>query len=148
MLTVLLVEDDPADQALTRRAAGEGAFELEIVGSGRQALDYLLRRGEFAAMPAAPRPELVLLDLNLDGESGFEVLEAIRSDEHLRTTVVIVLTTSAEEDDVRRSYALGAHSFVTKPTRLESWKECFRTLETYWLHFARLPHIEPEAGPR
>ena len=136
--TVLLVENDPADQALTRRAAQGGRFDLAIVDSGEQALDYLLGRGTREDDPG-PRPGIVLLDLNLDVESGFDLLALIRKHEELQDLVVIVLTTSEWPNDVRRSYELGANSFITKPTRLASWKECLQSIERYWLDVATLP---------
>lgn len=137
--TILLVEDDPGDQALTRRACEHSSTRLEVVENGQQALDYLLRRGAHANPTDSPRPAFVLLDLNLDGESGFALLESIRNHPELSDTVVVVLTTSASDEDVRRSYELRANSFITKPTRLEDWNECFRVLEHYWLRIVRLP---------
>ncbi len=137
---ILLVEDDPADQELTRRALAKGklANQLVVVEDGESALDYLLRRGEFVDDAAAPAPDLVLLDLNLPKVSGREVLEELRNAERFRTPIV-VLTTSAEQEDVVRSYDLGVHSYITKPVDMAQFVKVIQTLEQYWFEVVVRP---------
>ena len=140
-ITILLVEDDPGDQELTRRAFEEGRIlnRLEIVEDGQQALDYLRRRGAFADADRAPRPDLVLLDLNLPRLDGREVLKAMRADADLRSIPVVVLTTSREEDDVAQTYDLGVNSFISKPLDMDEFVGLLRSLEQYWFEVVRLP---------
>lgn len=137
---ILLVEDDPADQELTRRALGKGKLvnQLMIVEDGESALDYLLRRGEFADPAASPAPDLILLDLNLPKVSGREVLQELRNAKEFRTPVV-VLTTSAEQEDVIRSYDLGVHSYITKPVDMAQFVKVIQTLEQYWFEVVVRP---------
>jgi CheY-like chemotaxis protein len=138
---ILLVEDDPGDQELTRRALAEGGLlgELKIVSDGEEALDYLQRKGRYGLDGNAPRPDLILLDLNLPRIDGRQVLQAIRADVALRHLVVVVLTTSSAEEDVLRSYQDGANSFLTKPAGLPPFLTMVRDLGTYWLSLVTLP---------
>lgn len=137
---ILLVEDDPGDQELTRRALEEGkiANTLHIVGDGEQALDYLLRRGPYADPAAAPRPDLILLDLNLPKLDGRQVLENIRVTPELRRIAVVILTTSNQEEDIVRSYDLGANSFITKPVDLTQFMRVVQALQEYWFEIVVL----------
>ena len=114
---ILLVEDNPADQELIRRAVEEAKIgkELRIVEDGEEALAYLFRRGKYQAPAISPKPDLLLLDLNLPRVDGYQVLEEIRADLKLRSMPVLVLTTSGQEKDIIRSYELGCNSFITKP---------------------------------
>lgn len=141
---VLLVEDDLADQELTKRALVDDFLrvDLRIVNSGNEAMDYLLNRGKYADVRDAPRPDLVLLDLNLPGMNGREVLEAIRSDASLRKLVVVVLTTSGQDEDVIRSYELNCHSYITKPVQVDRFVSTLRSLGRYWLQLVTLPSPE------
>ncbi|MCW3035866.1 MAG: receiver box response regulator, partial [Actinobacteria bacterium] len=111
---ILLVEDSPSDVAMTVAALREGhiANDMHVAGDGETAVDFLHRRGEFAGVP---RPDLILLDLNLPKKDGLEVLADVKADDDLKTIPVVVLTTSAAESDVLRSYKLHANSYVTKP---------------------------------
>ena len=138
---VLLVEDDLADQELTRRALVEDMIrvDLRIVNSGGEALDYLRRDGKYSDPADAPRPDLILLDLNLPGISGREVLEEIRSDSALRHLVVIILTTSEEQSDIARAYGMNCHSFVTKPVNVTRFISVIRELGRYWFELVTLP---------
>ena len=120
MVIILLVEDDPADQTLTRRALAqcEMSVDLHIVEDGQEALDYLLRCGTYAPPTAAPRPDLLLLDLNLPKLDGKQVLERIRADKGLRRLPIVALTTSRQQEDIIRTYELGVNSFITKPLEM------------------------------
>lgn len=139
--TILLVEDDRGDQELTRRALGEGKIrnELRIVEDGEEALAYLFRRGKYKDPTTSPRPDLLLLDLNLPRVDGREVLEQIRADSKLRRMAVVVLTTSRQEEDILRSYELGCNSFITKPVDMNQFMQVIQTLEKYWFQIVVLP---------
>lgn len=140
-VTILLVEDDPGDQELARRALDESAMEnqLFIAEDGEEALDYLYHRGRFEDPESSPRPDLILLDLNMPRMDGKQVLEKIRSDENLRTLPVVVLTTSRHEEDVLRSYELGVNSYLTKPADLDELVSLVKALESYWFRLVVLP---------
>jgi CheY-like chemotaxis protein len=138
---VLLAEDDPADQELTRRAFQDDVLkaDLRIVPNGEAALDYLRRRESFADPEQAPRPDLVLLDLNMPRIGGKQVLREMREDPELRRIPVVVLTTSQQEEDILRSYSLGCNSFVTKPADIDLFIQTIRKLGSYWLELVALP---------
>ena len=138
---ILLVEDDPDDQELTQRAFRMCHFRnmLQIVSDGEEALDYLYRRGSFCDPKVSPRPDLILLDLNMPKLDGRAVLARIKEDPALRRIPTVILTTSSREEDVIRSYDLGVNSFVTKPVRMESFMEAIRDLEHYWFTLVELP---------
>ncbi|HRX84160.1 MAG TPA: response regulator [Phycisphaerae bacterium] len=138
---VLLIEDDPGDQELTRRALAGGPthMELRIVEDGEQALDYLFARGEFTDRQRAPRPDLIILDLNLPRVDGREVLRQIKTDAELGTIPVVVLTTSKRCEDIQASYALGCNSFITKPMELGESVDGLQRLGSYWLELVALP---------
>ena len=138
---ILLVEDDPGDQELTRRAlAGcEGGTHLQVVSDGEEALDYLYRRGAYADAERHPMPDLILLDLNLIRLNGIQVLEKIHNDLQLQNIPVIVLTTSQQDRDVARAYSSGASSYVVKPSGIEQFTRVLRTIEEYWFNTVRLP---------
>jgi CheY-like chemotaxis protein len=141
LATILLVEDNRGDQELTRRALGEGKIrnELRIVEDGEEALAYLFRRGKYKDPTTSPRPDLLLLDLNLPRVDGREVLEQIRADSKLRRMAVVVLTTSRQEEDILRSYELGCNSFITKPVDLNQFMQVIQALEKYWFQIVVLP---------
>jgi len=138
---ILLVEDNRADQELIRRAVEKVTFckELRIVEDGEEALDYLFRRGKYQTPAASPKPDLLLLDLNLPRVNGYQVLEEIRADSKLRLMPVVVLTTSRQEKDIIRSYELGCNSFITKPAGLDQLIGLVRAMEEYWFKIAVLP---------
>lgn len=138
---VLLVEDDPGDQELTRRAMQNDAThaDLRIASDGEEAMDYLLRRGRYADPASAPRPNVILLDLNMPRMNGRQVLEQLRNIDDLRRIPVIVLTTSKHEEDILRSYDLGCNSYVTKPVELDEFVDTIRRLGLYWLELVTLP---------
>lgn len=138
---ILLIDDDPGDRELTRRAleGNELRIELRMVNDGRQALDYLLHRNQFGEPASAPRPDLILLDLNMPRMNGRRVLQQLREHPELDRIPVIVLTTSGCEDDVLRSYDLGCNSFITKPVEIGKFIEVVRQLGDYWFELVALP---------
>ena len=138
---ILLAEDDRGGQELTRRAleAGKICNELRIVEDGEEALAYLFRRGKYKDPASSPRPDLLLLDLNLPRVDGREVLERVRADSKLRRMAVVVLTTSRQEEDILRSYELGCNSFITKPVAMDQFIQLIQALEEYWFHTVILP---------
>ena len=139
--TILLVEDDRGNQELTRRALDEGKIrnDLRIVEDGEEALAYLFRRGKYKDPATSPKPDLLLLDLNLPRVDGREVLEQIRADSKLRRMAVVVLTTSRQEEDILRSYELGCNSFITKPVDVKQFIQVIQALERYWFQIVVLP---------
>jgi CheY-like chemotaxis protein len=138
---ILLAEDDRGDQELTRRALEEGKIrnDLRVVENGEEALAYLFRRGKYKDPATSPRPDLLLLDLNLPRVDGREVLERVRADSKLRRMAVVVLTTSRQEEDILRSYELGCNSFITKPVGMDQFIRVIQALEEYWFQIVVLP---------
>jgi len=138
---ILLAEDDRGDQELTRRALEEGKIrnDLRVVEDGEEALAYLHRRGKYKDPATSPRPDLLLLDLNLPRVDGREVLERVRADSKLRRMAVVVLTTSRQEEDILRSYELGCNSFITKPVGMDQFIRVIQALEEYWFQIVVLP---------
>jgi CheY-like chemotaxis protein len=135
---VLLVEDDPGDVLMTREAFADYklANRLHVCQDGVDAMAFLRREGDYGE---APRPDLVLLDLNLPRMDGREVLEAIKSDAELASIPVVVLTTSEAEEDVLRSYSLHANAYVTKPVDFERFIEVVRQIDDFFITVVRLP---------
>jgi CheY-like chemotaxis protein len=138
---ILLAEDDPGDQELTRRALADDAshVDLRVVGDGEEAMDYLLRRRDFAEPRSSPTPDLILLDLNMPRVNGFEVLEQLRAHSQLDRIPVVVLTTSRHHEDIVRSYDLGCNSFIAKPLAIGPFIEVVRSLGHYWFDLVNLP---------
>jgi CheY-like chemotaxis protein len=137
-IEVLLVEDDPGDVLMTREAleVHKVTNQLHVVHDGADAMSFLRREGDYES---APRPDLVLLDLNLPRIDGREVLQAIKSDPALANIPVVVLTTSEAEEDVLRSYSLHANAYVTKPVDFERFIEVVRQIDGFFLTVVRLP---------
>jgi chemotaxis family two-component system response regulator Rcp1 len=135
---ILLIEDNPGDVRLTMEALKEGKVtnHLNVVGDGEDALALLRREGQFSD---SPRPALILLDLNLPGKSGREVLAEIKSDESLRRIPVVVLTTSKTKQDILASYDLHANCYITKPVHLEQFLKAVKSIEDFWLSLVKLP---------
>jgi two-component system, chemotaxis family, response regulator Rcp1 len=137
-IQILLVEDSPGDVNLTREALRGARVRntLHVVGDGDEALGFLRGEGTFAGKP---RPDLILLDLNLPKKDGREVLEEVKNDPELLEIPVIVLTTSSSEADVLRSYQLHANAYVTKPVEFPQFLEALQAMEGFWLQIVRLP---------
>ena len=135
---VLLVEDNPGDVRLTQEALKDGRVlvNLTVAYDGVEALDILHKRGTHGNKP---RPDLILLDLNLPKKNGREVLEAIKADDDLKRIPVIVMTTSKAEQDVHRAYHLNANCYVTKPVDLDEFLNVVRSIEDFWLTIVTLP---------
>jgi CheY-like chemotaxis protein len=135
---VLLVEDNPADARLIAEILRGGPIpkNLRVVGNGDEALRFMRRQGAYIE---APRPSLVVLDLNLPGTDGRDVLRELKSDPDLRCIPVVVLTTSGAPTDVRHAYELQANAYVVKPVGLDAFTEVIRALEQFWLAKAQLP---------
>jgi CheY-like chemotaxis protein len=138
VVDVLLVEDDPGDVLMTREAFEHHKLRnnLHVVADGVEALQFLRREGEHAD---APRPGLVLLDLNLPRKDGREVLAEIKSDESLRSIPVVVLTTSEAEEDILRSYDLHANAYVTKPVDFDRFIDVIRQIDDFFVTVVKLP---------
>jgi chemotaxis family two-component system response regulator Rcp1 len=135
---ILLVEDNPGDVRLTKEALKEGKVynNLHWAKDGVEALEFLRRQGKHAN---APRPDIILLDLNLPKKDGREVLSVIKSDDHLKHIPVVVLTTSKAEEDVLRSYELHANCYVTKPVDLDKFIHVVKSIDSFWLTVVTLP---------
>jgi CheY-like chemotaxis protein len=140
-ITILMADDDADDRAMTKDAleASRLKNDLRFVEDGQQLLDYLYHRGAYTREQDAPRPGLILLDLNMPKVDGREALREIKSDPSLRQIPVVVLTTSKSEDDVFRSYNLGANSFISKPVTFDGLVETLKGLGRYWLEIVDLP---------
>lgn len=140
-IVILMADDDPDDRLLTREALEEAHLvnELHFVENGEQLLDYLHQRGQYSSTNA-PRPGLILLDLNMPLKDGREALEEIKQDSYLRKIPVVVLTTSKAEEDILLSYDLGVSGYITKPVRFEELIEVMRTLGRYWFEIVERPY--------
>ena len=141
-VTILLADDDEEDRDLTRDALQNSrlANEMRVAVDGQDLMDYLRREGSYADPSVdAPRPEIILLDLNMPKKDGREALAEIKADEDLRSIPVVVLTTSKDEEDIFRTYDLGVNSFITKPVTFTGLVEVLRTWQRYWLELVELP---------
>jgi two-component system, chemotaxis family, response regulator Rcp1 len=143
-IEILLVEDNPGDVELAREALETGKVRntLHVVSDGEAAMAFLRRTGKYAGVP---RPELILLDLNLPRKDGREVLAEIKSDPDLKRIPVVVLTTSKAEEDILKSYNLHANCFVTKPIELNQFIKVVQAIEDFWLAIVKLP---PKGAPK
>ena len=137
-IEILLVEDNPGDVRLTREALKSGKVwsNLHVVEDGEAALTFLRQQGSYTY---APRPDLILLDLNLPKKDGREVLSIIKADENLKRIPVVVLTTSQAEEDILKSYNLNANCYITKPVDFDQFINVVRVVEEFWLTIVKLP---------
>ena len=143
-ITILICDDDEDDRILTQQALEQAHISnaLRFVEDGEQLLDYLYQRGTFAGETGkAPRPGLILLDLNMPGCDGREALKVIKADQMLRDIPVVVLTASRLDQDIIRSYQLGVNSFITKPVTFTGLVEAMNILGRYWLEIVELPPV-------
>ena len=137
-IEILLVEDNPADARLTEEALKEGKVlnNLSVVKDGVEAMDFLNKKGNY---PDAPRPDLILLDLNLPKKNGREVLTEIKENPDFRRIPVVILTVSKDELDIIESYDLHANCYITKPVDLNQFINVVRSIEDFWLSIVKLP---------
>ncbi len=137
-IRVLLVEDSPGDIRLTQEALKDAKMHihLDVTRDGEEAMAFLMREGEYAN---APRPDLILLDLNLPKKDGREVLKEIKEDPTLKIIPVVVLTTSASEADILRSYSLHANCYITKPVSLDGFLTVVKSIDSFWMSVVKLP---------
>ena len=141
---ILLVEDNPADveitiEAFRRSRKGNHVF---VCHDGEEALDFLFQRGQYSKPGTAPRPDLILLDLNLPKKNGVEVLEQVKTDLRMKGIPVVVLTTSKADTDIAKLYDLGANSFVSKPVQFDTLVNVIRVLGQYWFKTVTLPALK------
>ncbi len=137
-MEVLLVEDNPGDVRLTQEAFREGRVpvHLTVASDGVEAIEILNQRGRYSS---SPRPDLILLDLNLPRKTGREVLVEIKADDDLRRIPVIIMTTSRADQDIQRAYNLNANCYITKPVEFEEFVRVVQSIENFWLLTATLP---------
>jgi len=143
-ITILVCDDDEDDRMLTQQALEDAhvSNDLRFVKDGEQLLDYLYQRGEYAGETGtAPRPGLILLDLNMPKMDGREALKIIKGDKELQSIPIVVLSTSSLDQDIVRSYALGVNSFITKPVTFPGLVDAMNVLGRYWLEIVELPPI-------
>ena len=140
-IVILMADDDADDRLLTQDAMTDARVinDLHFVTDGEELMEYLYRRGRYADAVSAPRPGLILLDLNMPKKDGREALKEIKADPDLRRIPVVILTTSKAEEDIYRSYDLGANSVITKPVTFEGLVELMRVIGRYWIEFVELP---------
>ncbi len=138
LIEILLVEDNPADVRLTKEALKDGKIlnRLSVVGNGVEAMAFLHRQGKYKD---APRPDLILLDLNLPKKDGREVLGEIKTDERLKSIPVVVLTVSKVDEDILKTYKLYANCYITKPVDLDQFINVTKSIEDFWLSIVKLP---------
>ncbi|MEA2488628.1 MAG: hypothetical protein QOH21_420 [Acidobacteriota bacterium] len=140
-IVILLADDDEEDRMLAADALEESRVvnDLRFVEDGEELLDYLYHRGQYAAPGSSPTPGLILLDLNMPRKDGREALREIKADPDLRRVPVVVLTTSKAEEDIYRTYDLGANSFITKPVSFDGLVSVMRDIGRYWIEIVELP---------
>lgn len=140
-LTVLLVEDNPRDVRLTQRAFKQAGLphELRVVRDGDEALAYLHREGAYTSPELSPRPDVILLDLNLPRMGGHELLRQVKQDVHFKQVPIIVLTTSGRPDDVRLAYETGANAYLLKPVEFSRFTDVIGQVGRFWLETVQLP---------
>jgi two-component system response regulator len=140
-ITILMADDDPDDRLMTQDAFVEShlANDLRFVENGVELMDYLFRRDKYADPESSPRPGLILLDLNMPKMDGREALREIKADPRLKNIRVVIMTTSKAEEDILRTYDLGAASYVAKPVTFTGLVDVIKTLGKYWLEIVELP---------
>ena len=139
--TILMVEDNEDDYEATTKAfeLAQIANPVQWCKNGKDALDYLKHQGKYGAAPVPALPALILLDLNMPGLDGRKTLALVKQDPHLRKIPVVILTTSADENDIEKCYALGASSYIQKPVDFEALVRAAKSIKSYWLETALLP---------
>jgi two-component system response regulator len=149
-ITILVADDDPDDREMTREAFDECrlANDLRFVEDGAELMDYLCRRNKYQDPASSPRPGLILLDLNMPKKDGREALLEIRADPRLKNIRVVVMTTSKAEEDIVRTYELGAASYVAKPVTFPALVEAVKAIGKYWLEIVELPGADGAIDPK
>jgi CheY-like chemotaxis protein len=139
---ILMADDDPDDRMMADKALHQSRLKngLMFVEDGQELMDYLHRQGKYAGAAQFPLPDLVLLDLNMPRKDGREALAEIKADPKLRRIPVVVLTTSKAEEDILRSYDLGANAYITKPVTFQGLAEAMRVLSMFWFELVKLPN--------
>lgn len=147
-IVILMADDDEDDVLLTRKALRQGKLlnELYCVGDGEELMDYLLRQGAYTDAAKAPRPGVILLDLNMPRKDGREALKEIKANPDLNDIPIVVFTTSRAEEDIYRTYKLGVNSFITKPVTFERLIEVMQMIGKYWFEIVTLPPEEGKGG--
>ncbi|WKW11732.1 response regulator [Pseudogemmatithrix spongiicola] len=147
-VTILIADDDAEDILLARDALAEArlANDLRVVSDGQELLDYLRREGRFSDPATAPRPGLILLDLNMPKMDGRTALREIKGDASLRQIPVVILTTSQADEDIVASYDLGVNSYIRKPVSFAGLVEVMQSLKRYWFEIVELPHADGRHG--
>lgn len=142
-VAILLVEDNPADIEITQRAFEKGMLKnnLYVVRDGEEALDFLYHRGQYTDERKSPRPDLILLDINLPRVTGIDVLKTLKTDPDLKRIPVTMLTVSDKHEDVVRSFDLGVNSYITKPVDFNKFVEAIKAHHFYWTVITELPSI-------
>jgi CheY-like chemotaxis protein len=145
-VVILIADDDPEDCMLIKDAFKEGLLVngLRFVEDGEELMDYLRHQGKYGDRSTSPRPGIILLDLNMPKKDGREALKEIKSDPDLRSIPVVILTTSKEEEDILRSYDLGANSYITKPVTFAGLVEAIKSLGKYWFEIVELAQERKE----
>ncbi len=140
-IIILLADDDEDDCYLIKEAFEENCIsnDLHIVNDGEDLMDYLNHRGDFSKINSFPKPDLILLDLNMPRKNGKEALAEIKQDPELRKIPVVVLTTSEADEDIIKTYDLGVNSFITKPVSFDGLVEVIKTIGKYWFQIVKLP---------
>lgn len=140
-ITIIMADDDADDRRLTKEALEESrlANDLRFVENGEELIEYLRHTGKYRAEADAPRPGLILLDLNMPRKDGRTVLAEIKGDPDLRQIPVVILTTSKADEDIFKSYDLGVNSYIVKPVTFEALVDILQTLEKYWFEIVELP---------
>lgn len=140
LVEILLVEDNPGDVRLTQEALKDGKMKinLHVTTDGEEGADFLFKRNQYAN---APRPDVIILDLNLPKKNGRELLEEIKNDLELKSIPVIILTMSKAEEDILRSYKLHANCYITKPIDLNQFFDVIKSIENFWITLVKLPKI-------
>ncbi len=141
--TILMADDDTDDCLLAREAWEEikSGHELRFVHDGQEVLDYVFHRGRYTKHHSAPRPGIILLDLNMPKKNGHEVLGVIKTHADLQTIPIVIFTTTRHSDEIHRAYQEGANAFMTKPTSFEGYCHVLQTLDRFWFQVAQLPHV-------
>lgn len=145
-INLLIADDDPDDRMMTQAALEESYLlnSLYFVENGQELMDFLKRRGKYTDPATSPRPDLILLDLNMPRKDGREALMEIKADPDLRAVPIIVLTTSKSEEDILKSYDLGVNCFISKPVLFEELINVMRSIGQYWFDIVKLPNVENE----